>query len=269
MEHPSKIVVYVRGGGEIASAVIHRLRKCGFSVVCSEIAKPLAVRRQVSFCEVVLGKTAEVEGVKGTFAETFDDVTSAWKMGQVPVIVDPNMEMLSVIKPDFVVDCILAKKNLGTKLKQGSRGVIALGPGFQVGRDCDVIIETNRGHHLGRVFSKIGEEAAPNTGIPGAIMGVSADRVLRAPVSGTICHVKNIGDMVEKDEVICTVDGHKVRSLISGIIRGLIMNGAIVKEKLKIGDVDPRGDSTAVHTISDKSRNISGGVLQAILERML
>ena len=258
----SSIKVLIRGGGDLASGVAWRLFRCGLRVYLTEIAQPMAVRRKVSFCEAVYEGETVVEGVKGRLIRDPKEVARTWEQGQIPVLVDPEGESKSVTKPDVIVDAILAKKNLGTSMRDAQL-VIALGPGFDAGKDAHYVVETNRGHNLGRLLSS--GSAEPNTGVPGSVKGISADRVLRSPSAGLWESALDIGDPVKKGETVGTVAEMAVTAKIGGILRGLIRPGIQVSEGLKIGDIDPRGSKPSCFTVSDKALAIAGGVLEGIL----
>ncbi|HIJ58783.1 MAG TPA: EF2563 family selenium-dependent molybdenum hydroxylase system protein [Deltaproteobacteria bacterium] len=254
--------ICVRGGGDIASGVAWRLHQCGFRVLITEIPKPMAVRRKVAFCEAVYDGHAEVEGVEALLIDEANDSRQVWDQGKIPLLVDPECEAARMIQPDVIVDAILAKRNIGTSLSDAPL-VIALGPGFEAGKDAHFVVETNRGHYLGRLLTE--GSAEPNTGVPGPIAGISADRVLRAPGRGIWQSEAEIGDMVRKGDTVGSVDGQPVKTLIDGVLRGLIRPGIPVTEGLKIGDIDPRGVTAYCYTISEKALAISGGVLEGIL----
>lgn len=253
--------VILRGGGDIATGIAHRLYKSGFNVVISEIEKPTAIRRRVSFCEAIYSGEIEVEGVKAVLS-TEEDVLDNIKLGLVPVLIDENCSLAYDLKPLAVVDSILAKKNLGTK-KNMAPITVGVGPGFSAGDDVDLVVETNRGHYLGRVIEE--GKAIENTGIPGTIQGYTAERVVRASAGGQVNNMKEIGDIVKKGDLLCTTGGIEVRANIGGVIRGLIKEGLDVKKGMKIGDIDPRGIVEYTYTISDKARAVGGGVLEAIM----
>jgi xanthine dehydrogenase accessory factor len=227
-----------------------------------EVAHPLAVRREVSFCEAVHELHKEVEGVEGILARDPDEIRDAWNKDKIAVSIDPTWQTLKHIRPEVVIDAILAKKNLGTTRADASL-VIGLGPGFTAGQDVHMVIETNRGHHLGRIIT-LGE-AAPNTGIPGPISGFAEERVLRSPGEGQFMPNRAIGDLVVKGEIVGTVGGLAVPAGIDGVIRGLIRAGSHIQRNLKIGDIDPRGEVEYCYSISDKARAIAGSVLEAIM----
>jgi len=254
--------VLIRGGGELASAVACRLAECHFSVVMTEAPQPQAVRRKVSFCEAVYDGVQSVEGHTARLVSSAQQVYSAWDAGEMALVVDPEASISTTLKPHVVIDAIIAKKNLGTHITDAEM-VIGLGIGFAAGKDTHVVIETNRGHNLGRIIRQ--GIAEPDTGNPGNIGGYTTERVMRAPCDGIIRTTKQIGDIVHAGEVVAYVEGQPVQVSIPGIIRGLLRDGTPVTKGLKAGDVDPRGDETYCHTISDKGRTISGGVLEAIL----
>ncbi|MBW2060301.1 MAG: EF2563 family selenium-dependent molybdenum hydroxylase system protein [Deltaproteobacteria bacterium] len=259
----NELIVGLKGAGEMASAVAWRLYQARIrQLFMMEIPRPLAVRREVSFCEALHEGLKTVEGVEAVRAAGVKEIARAWEQTQIPVIVDPRWETIDEMGPDVVVDAILAKRNLGTTMREASL-VIGLGPGFTAGQDVHMVIETNRGHNLGRVI--LSGQAESNTGVPGEILGSSAERVLRAPSNGLFRSFPQIGDQVEPDEIVGDVNGNEVRARIGGVIRGLIASGVQVNRGLKIGDIDPRGDVSYCGTISDKARAIGGGVLEAIL----
>ncbi len=255
-------MVLIKGGGELASGVAHRLSRCHFRVLMTEISQPQAVRREIAFCEAVYDGQKEVEGVIASLISSPEETLQVWQDGKLPLIVDPKAKVKDFLKPDVLVDAILAKKNLGTTIVDAPL-VIGLGIGFQAGIDVHAVIETNRGHNLGRVILQ--GEAEPDTGVPGEIAGVSAERVFRAPRAGRFSTIKKIGDYVQTDEVVALVSQAPVKALVSGVIRGLLRDGTRVHQGMKLGDVDPRGIKEYCYTISDKARTLAGGVLETIL----
>jgi len=258
-----EVIVLIRGAGEMASGVAHRLHRSHFNVCMLEIPHPIAVRREVSFCEAIYEGEKEVEGVRSKFISRPEEIHSVWQEEKIPVLVDPDGEKTRrFIKPDVLVDAIMAKKNLGTHIKKAPL-VIGLGPGFCAEKDVHIVIETNRGHDLGRLILK--GTAEPDTGIPGNIGGYTVERVLRTMKRGVFHPQKGIGDRVNKGSVVAVVDDFPVMAKISGIVRGLIREGVEVKKGMKVGDIDPRGKRESCFTISDKARAIGGGVLEAIL----
>lgn len=254
--------ILLRGGGDIASGIAWRLHHCGFRVVITEIAQPMAVRRKVAFCEAVYDGSTVVEGVEARLAQGADDVPKLWDQGRIPVLVDALAESRQILKPDAILDAILAKKNLGTAMTDAPL-VIAVGPGFEAGKDAHFVVETNRGHHLGRLLTR--GSAEPDTGIPGSVQGFTTERVLRAPADGPWQNRLDIGDLVDAGQEVGSVSGRAVQAGIGGVIRGLIRSGIIVREGLKTGDIDPRGRREYCDTISEKALAISGGVLEGIL----
>jgi xanthine dehydrogenase accessory factor len=262
MKTISDIKVGLRGGGDLASGIAWRLYQSGFKVFITEIAKPLAVRRKVAFCEAVYDGQAEVEGVEAVLIQKAEEIYSAWDQSKIPLLVDPQCEAKGFIEPQVIVDAILAKKNLGTSIDDAPL-VIALGPGFEVGKDAHFVVETNRGHNLGRLITS--GTAEPNTGIPGPVQGLTTERVLRAPASGEWQNTLDIGAEVKKGDLVGSVNKVPLKAQISGVIRGLIRSGIAVTEGLKLGDIDPRGNKEFCYTISEKSRALGGTVLEAIL----
>ena len=254
-------LVIIRGGGDLATGIGYRLFMAGFQIIILEIEKPLTVRRTVSFSEAVYRGETTVEGVKAVLCDFYTsmDILSD---GNIPVIIDPNGNTTETFKPMAVVDCIMAKENLGTN-KNMAPITIGVGPGFNAGEDVELVIESNRGHNLGRVIYK--GYAESNTGIPSSINGISEGRIIRAPKDGIIKWNINFGDIVRENVIIGNIDEMEIRSKIEGKIRGLIKGGLYVNKGLKIGDIDPRGEKVSVDTISDKARAIGGGVLEGIL----
>ena len=257
------IVVGVKGAGEMATGVAWRLWQANIRrIFLLEVPRPLAVRRRVSFCEAIYEGEIEVSGVMAVSAGDVSGVQQAWEEGEIAVVVDPQWSLLDKLRPQVLIDAILAKKNLGTRLDEAPL-VVGLGPGFRAGIDCHMVIETNRGHNLGRVILAGAAEA--NTGIPGEIGGYTQERVLRAPGDGTFTSPLDIGRLVRQGERVGMVDGREVGAGIAGIIRGLLRSGTEVQEGVKLGDIDPRGEAAYCGTISDKSLAIGGAVLEAIL----
>jgi xanthine dehydrogenase accessory factor len=258
------LIVLIKGGGEMGSGVVHRLARAGFRVCISEIPEPMAVRRAVSFCEAVFDEEKEVEGLIGRQVFGKEGVLRAWEDGEVPIVVDPKCYLRQILFPDVLVDAILAKRNTGTGIDDAPL-VIALGPGFHAGRDAHYVIETNRGHHLGRVIEA--GKAEPDTRTPGNIGGYTTERLLRSPACGRFRGKKHIGDRVEQGECVAEVGGVPLRATISGILRGILHDGLMTEPDMKMGDVDPRAAAEACWTISDKARAIAGGVLEAVMRK--
>lgn len=255
-------LVVIRGAGDLATGVAHRLHRSGFRVVMTELAEPLAIRRTVSFSEAVARGSVEVEGISARRAASVLETLKILRTGAIPVLVDPDGSLIPQLGPDVLVDVRMAKRNLGTRLSDAPV-VIGLGPGFTAGEDVHAVIETNRGHNLGRVILK--GRAEPDTGVPGEIAGRSAERVVRAVASGRFTPRREIGETVRAGEVLGDIDGWAVTAPIDGTLRGLIRDGTLVTAGLKIGDVDPRAAREHCFTISDKARAIGGAVLEAIL----
>ncbi len=255
-------LVIVRGGGDIATGTIIRLWNSGFRVLVLETAKPTVIRRTISLAQAVYDKKVTIEGVTAELTDSYSKAKTLMDNNIVPVLVDPNGEMIKLFAPKIVVDAILAKRNLGTTIDMAPL-VIGLGPGFTAGVDVDAVIETNRGHDLGRVIWE--GKPADDTGIPGVIAGVSKERVLRSPCEGVFSTDHEIGDLVKKGETVALVGDTEVPATIDGVIRGLLSSGLSVTKGFKIGDIDPRGDATYCYRVSDKARAVAGGVLEAIL----
>ncbi|MCC3866841.1 selenium-dependent molybdenum cofactor biosynthesis protein YqeB [Terrisporobacter mayombei] len=264
-----KDIIVIRGGGDIATGTIYKLHRCGFKVVILEIENPSAIRRSVCFSEAVYENKIVVENVVCEKANNIEEVYSILDRNEIPVIIDPSGNYIEKLKPLALVDAILAKRNLGTR-KDMAPITIALGPGFCAGEDVDIVIETMRGHDLGRIIEK--GYAISNTGIPGTVKGVSKDRVIYSPSSGIISNMKEIGDIVKKGEVIAKINDTEnetiteVKATIDGVLRGIIRDKSKIKVRLKIADIDPRIEEVKnSYTISDKARTIAGGVLEAVL----
>jgi xanthine dehydrogenase accessory factor len=230
--------------------------------VITELAQPRVVRRSVSFAEAVFGGQAEVEGIIAELLSDPQEIKTSLRAGIIPVLVDPDLVYLDSLLPEIVVDARM-RKEPPTRGKELATLVIGLGPGFIAGDNCHAVVETNRGHDLGRVIWSGPPQA--DTGIPGEVQGVADERVLRAPVDGELVSGAAIGDRVKKGEVIALVEGQAVLAPFDGVLRGLINPGSPVEQGIKIGDVDPRDDPKLVNLVSDKSRAIGGGVLEAIL----
>jgi xanthine dehydrogenase accessory factor len=255
-------IVVIRGAGDLATGVAHRLHRSGFKVLLLEVAQPLVVRRTVSFAQAVIDGETTVEDIRARKVSGPDELKKTWQDGVIPVLVDPGANILKDMNAAVVVDATLAKRDTGMRRNMAPL-TIALGPGFEAGNQVHVVIETMRGHNLGRLFFT--GCALPDTGKPDPVMGHGAERVLRSPVAGVLRHVLDIGAAVKKDGIICYVGEEPVRAAFDGVVRGLIMNGREVPQGLKIGDVDPRLVTDHCYTISDKARALGGSVLEAIL----
>ena len=304
------LLIVCRGAGDLATGIIHRLHRAGHRVIALETDYPAAIRRQVSFCEAVYDGSAAVEGVTAILVpaladaktdteiateiatETYSGINDTpaapvasekWdssaieavlEAGEVPLLIDPKGESIELLRPDVVVDAIIAKKNLGTTINMAPL-VIGVGPGFTAGQDVHLVIESMRGHNLARIITD--GMAQPNTGVPGNIAGFTSERVIHAPAAGYIHDVRKIGDIVQKGDEIARIYPDKesydnalseyvpVNATITGIIRGLIREGYYFREGFKIADIDPReSELTNCFTISDKARSIAGSVLEAV-----
>ncbi len=258
-------VVLVRGAGDLATGVIIRLHNAGFKVVALETEKPTTIRRTVAFSEAVYDGEAAVEGVRAVLASSSADILRLLDSGSVPVVVDPSLAILDEFSPSVLVDAVIAKRNLGTR-KGMAPLVIALGPGFTAGEDCDAVIETKRGHTLGSIIRS--GSAAANTGIPGNIAGYAEERVIHSPAAGVFRGVRKIGEIVKKGDKIAEISSPDsiipVTASIDGMLRGLLHDGITVAEGFKIADIDPRGSKADFRSVSDKARAVAGGVLEAV-----
>jgi xanthine dehydrogenase accessory factor len=250
-------LVVVRGGGDLGTGVVARLHRCGFPVVVLELAEPLTVRRTVALSSAVRDGEVEIEHVIGRRCDDLELAVDLARQGIVPVVVSPE---LPSIGQRAVVDSRLAKRNLGTTIDDAPL-VVALGPGFTAGHDCHAVVETARGHHLGRVIWS--GAAAENTGVPGVVGGKGAERVLRAPVAGIVDWGIEIGCVVAAGQLLGTVGGEVIAAPFAGVVRGLIAPGTVAPSGIKIGDIDPRAN-TPCDEISDKALAIGGGVVEAV-----
>lgn len=258
-----KDIAVVRGGGDIASGTIQKLYNSGFKILVLEVEKPTAIRRRVCFGEAVYEGEITIEGATARLISSLNEAVEAWRNNIIPVLIDPKGNCIEKIKPEIVVDGILAKRNLGTHIDMAEI-TIALGPGFEAGIDVHAVIETMRGHNLGKIIYQ--GRAMEDTGVPGEIKGFSKERVIYSPANGVIKNMRNIGDIVKSGELLAYVDDFEVRATIDGVLRGIIREGSKLTEGLKLADIDPRLDEQQnCFTISDKARSIGGGVLEAIL----
>lgn len=260
-------MIVVRGAGDLATGTIARLSRAGFLVAALEIERPTAIRRSAALSEAVYEGSAGVEGIRAVLVRDPAELRASAAPGIVPILIDAEAASLAELRPAALVDAIIAKRNLGTRADMAPV-VVALGPGFTAGGDVHAVVETNRGHDLGRVIWSGPSE--PNTGVPGLIGGYGAERVLKAPFSGRIEAMREIGDTVTSGDPVFAVRGDEyviVRSAIGGIVRGMIRDGFIVGPGFKAADVDPRARRENCFSISDKARSIGGGVLEALLAR--
>lgn len=255
-------LVIVRGGGDIASGSIEKLHNCGFNILILEIEKPSAIRRAVCYGEAVYENEMIIENIKSKKINSLEEIEKLFEERVIPVFIDPTGESIKKLKPTIVIDGILAKRNLGTNKEMASI-TVALGPGFIAGKDVDIVVETERGHNLGRLIFE--GTAAENTGIPGNIAGYTKERVIHSHYDGIIKNVKEIGDIVSTGEVIARISDREVHATIDGVLRGIIRDGFKVTENFKIADIDPRiNEQKNCFTISDKARSIGGGVLESV-----
>jgi xanthine dehydrogenase accessory factor len=258
----AEVLILIKGAGDLASGVAYRLKRSGFPVIMTELPTPSLVRRTVCYGEAVYSGAVTVEGITARRVESPAEARRLAGTGLIPVLVDPEAQGVAQLHPQVLIDAIIAKVNTGTRLTEAPL-VIALGPGFTAGRDCHVVIETNRGHNLGRVIYE--GQAEADTKTPGPVKGYTADRVLRAPSSGHVQSRFNIGDRVKQGQAIATVNSQEIYAPFEGVLRGLIHPQVRVSPGFKIGDLDPRGKVEHCFTISDKSLAIGGGVLEAVL----
>lgn len=254
--------IVIRGAGDLATGIALRLWRAHIRVVMTEVGQPTAIRRTVCFSQAIVHGETVVEGVKARRAETPDQVLELLESGVIPVLEDPVAACIPVLKPDAVVDAILAKKNLGTKITDAPV-VIGVGPGFTAGVDCHAVVETMRGHYLGRVMYE--GSAQPNTGIPGLIGGFAGERVLRAPADGVFHQLLDIGTQVKMGDIAATVNGEPMVCTLDGVLRGILADGTPVFKGMKAGDIDPRCKIEHCYCASDKALAVGGGVLEAVL----
>jgi len=255
-------VVLIKGGGEVASGVAHKLYRSHFKVCLTEVSLPIAVSRGVAFCEAVYDGEKEVGGVIARLVGSEEEITETWREGKLPILVDPQAKVRGWLQPDIIVDAIMYKKNLGTGIEDAPL-VIGLGPGFCAGKDTHVVIETNNTENLGRVI--LDGEAEPHTGIPLEVGGFTGERVLFSSGEGTFHAVKEMGDLVNAGEIVAWVGSEPMVAKISGVLRALLRDGLEVKKQTELGEVDPRGERELCYIIRPRMRAIAGGVLEAIL----
>jgi xanthine dehydrogenase accessory factor len=260
------VLVAVKGAGDLATGVIHRLKRAGFAVLATELPHPTVLRRTIAFAEAIALEHMTVEGITAQHAHSIQDTRVILENGFVPILIDPEGTVFKHMHPDVLVEATLSKHNSGITMNDAPI-VIALGPGYEAGVDVHAVVETNRGHNLGRVYLE--GKAEPNTGVPGTIGGYAGERLLRAPCAGRLYAVHQIGDQIREGEVVAIVKSGEITAPITaaipGILRGLVRDDLIVNTGMKVGDIDPRAIREHCFTISDKSRAIGGGVLEAIL----
>lgn len=256
------VKVLIRGAGDLASGVGIAFHKAGFQVLMTEVEEPTVIRRTVSFATAIFDGHIEVEGTNAVAVDRIN-YKQVLEDGHIGVLVDPDANILEEYMPEVLVDGILAKKNLGTRIEDAPI-VIACGPGFTAGEDCHRVIETKRGHYMAQVI--LSGSAAPNSGIPGIVEGHGLERVLYAPTDGRMRGIRQIGDILEEGDAVCEVSGQVVHSPFKGVLRGLLAEGLMVPKGMKIGDVDPRIEVDYCRTISDKARAVGRGALEVALE---
>lgn len=259
----SELVVLIKGGGEVASAVAHRLFRSHFKVCLTEVPNPTSVSRGVAFSEAVYDGEKEIEGVVARLVKSADEIPKMWQES-LPIIVDPETKVRDILHPDILIDAIMAKRNLGTKLTDAPL-VIGLGPGFRAGKDVHIVIETNNSENLGKVI--LSGEAEKDTGVPIAIAGLTFQRVIHSPEDGLFVAQKEIGDTVSAGDVVARVGKQAVKAPIGGRIRALLRSGIEVEKGIKLGEIDPEGSMEVCYSIRARMRAIAGGVLEAILMR--
>ena len=256
------MLILIRGAGDIATGIALRLKRAGLDVVMTDIPKPTAIRRTVCFSQAIVHGETKVEDVTARLAASAEEVPALLAEGVIPVLADPEGACIPQLKPAAVVDAILAKRNLGTKITDAPV-VVGVGPGFTAGEDCHAVVETMRGHYLGRVIHK--GPAIPNTGIPGLIGGFAGERVLRAPADGVFHQLLEIGAQVKMGDIAATVNGEPMVCTLDGVLRGILPEGTPVHKGMKSGDIDPRCSVDHCYCASDKALAVGGGVLEAVL----
>jgi xanthine dehydrogenase accessory factor len=258
------LLVCIRGGGDLGSGVALRLFRVGMRVIIAELPQPLVVRRTVSFAEAVYAGSNTVEGITGVQAHNRMEIQQAWFDAQIPVVVDPELDLCASLEPDVLVDARLLKQSMEWVLKSKPL-LIGLGPGFNVDLNCHAGVETKRGPSLGRVIRQGSTE--PDSGIPEKVNGFVEERVLRAAEGGVFIAKVKIGSLVTKGQEIASVGSEPILAAFNGVVRGMLADGIRVKAGTKVGDLDPRLDAALVKSVSDKSLAVGGGVLEAILSR--
>jgi len=257
-------VILIKGAGEKASAVAYSLYRAGMTrIVMTDLPVPRAERRAVSFCEALIDWRKEIHGVVAQRTDpSMEMILECWSEGKIPVVADPGRETLQLVKPDVFIDGLMAKHNTGTRIRDAAL-VIALGPGFLAGTDCHLVVETNpASSDLGRVMS-VGE-AEENTAVPVSVMGLTMERLIRAPAEGRLVSQKQIGDRVNKDDIIGYVNSSPIEAQIPGCIWGLVRDGVPVKKGQKVGDIDPRGRRELCFEITPESRSIADELVKGI-----
>ena len=256
------MLIVIRGAGDIATGIALRLWRAGLQVVLTDLEQPTAIRRTVAFSQAIVHGEALVEDVAARRADSPAQALELLDQGVIPVLADPAGACIPALRPAVVVDAILAKKNLGTKITDAPV-VIGVGPGFTAGTDCHAVVETMRGHTLGRALYE--GSALPNTGVPGLIGGFAGERVLRAPADGAFHPLLDIGAQVKLGDVAAEVGGVPMACTLDGVLRGILPEGTRVRKGMKAGDIDPRCKMEHCYCASDKALAVGGGVLEAVL----
>jgi xanthine dehydrogenase accessory factor len=254
-------IAIVKGAGDLGTGVAYRLWRVGFRVLCIDLPQPLVIRRSVAFASAIYDARITVDGAQVERIMFVDEAVYTWQRNSIPMLADPTGRALEILHPSILIDAVMAKHNTGTRISD-AQVVVALGPGFTAGSDCHAVIETQRGHNLGRVLYS--GSASADTGIPGNIGGVDAQRVVRAPCAGPMYGRKAIGDILKAGETIAQVSSTIIQAPIDGVLRGMLHDGITVHEGMKIADIDPRGIVSYCYSISDKALAIGGGALEAV-----
>jgi len=254
--------ILIRGGGDLGSGIAFRLHRVGWNIVITEIEKPLVLRRTVAFANAIFEGDVEIEGIQASHIKELGEISGLLSKKIIPVLISPDVYEFNEFTPDVVIDARMLKKKVYYEI-QKNHMIIGLGPGFIAGENCHAAIETNRGHYMGRVIWD--GEPLSDTAIPGTVSQKSFERVLRAPISGTIQSNARLGMIFKKGDEIGNVNGSPIIAPFDGCLRGLMHNGIFVEQGIKIGDLDPRLDKELIFYISEKALAIAGGVLEAIL----
>lgn len=261
MSHKAPLII-IKGAGDLASGVAHRLFCCGYRLLLTDLPRPLAIRRTVSFCQAAYDGTMTIEGVTARLAGP-ENLEQIWAEGLIPLMTGVEQQRLDSMEHGALIEATLSKRNTGLSRRPG-RLTIALGPGYAAGEDADAVVETARGHYLGRVI--LAGPALPNTGRPGLIGGYDLERLIKSPAAGEVCFTSAIGRPVKAGQSLGRVGSAEITATIDGVLRGALTNGLTVPEGFKIGDIDPRPEAADfIHSPSDKARAVAGGVVEALL----
>ncbi len=258
------IVILIRGGGEVGSAIAHKLHRSRFKVCLTEIPQPIAVSHGASFCEAVYEDATEVEGVTARRIDSYGGIAPTWEKGEIPLLVDPQARVKEWLRPDIVIDAIMAKRNTGTAIDDAPF-VIGVGPGFSAGKDVHAVIETNNSENLGKVI--IDGEPEPNTGIPLEVGQLTRERAMFSAIDGVFHSTLKMGDMVRIGDTVGFIENEPVKAQANGVLRALLRDGLRISKGAKLAEVDPRGEKWLCYAIRPRMRTIAGGVLEAILMR--